>query len=139
MTEDGTGWVEGEPVSSSIPADQFLRAHQAAALVQEAELTALGYRFLSVAHGDPESPEEAEALSGLSNTFWCYSTGSHRSTRGGNDYTTYVCGPPDAQEVLEEVERLAYQLAGEVAARRRMRPWWNITWTSQPVWRTQDG
>jgi hypothetical protein len=95
-------------------AEQFLAARAQRALVGEAELTAAGYRFLTVEHGDPEDDDQARRVDALSKAAWA--TGRVQSSRGGNDYRTFEVTPaaePDqasADEVVDVLERQAHTL-----------------------------
>lgn len=82
-------------------------------LVDEVELLAAGYRFLTVEHGDPEDDEQAALVKRLSDTAWA--TGRVRRTQGGNDYLTIYVEPPtgdqsDADAVVNQLELLAHEL-----------------------------
>ncbi len=91
-------------------------------LAEVAEATA-GYRHLTIWHGDLETDQDVERLGRLTRLFWEHPAGHARSTRGGNDSTTFVAGPPsqDAEQTLAEVERLAATLDPG---------WWRIATTT---------
>ncbi len=100
--------------------DAMLEVFAQHRLLAEAAEAAAGYRHLTIWHGDLESDQDVERLGRLTRLFWEHPAGHARSTRGGNDYTTFVAGPPsqDAEQVLAEVERLAATLDPG---------WWRIT------------
>ena len=104
-------------------AGRRVRADQ---VLTEAELAARGIYPVSVAHGSPETGEDAglifEVLPRLARE-----CGTLAATRGGNEYTTYLFAGPGAGDAA--VAFVARVLA--VAPR-----WWRITATAYPVWRT---
>jgi hypothetical protein len=94
-------------------AEEFHRLLAERQLVDEAELLAAGYRFLTVEHGDAEDDEQATLVKRLSDTAWA--TGRVRRTQGGNDYLTVYVEPPtgdqpNADEVVNQLELLAHEL-----------------------------
>jgi len=97
---------------------RFLELCEQRRLLAEAEESAVGYRHLTIVHGDLESPEDVERFNTLHEVFWNHPAGSNRRTQGGNDYSTFVVGPPDADQVIEAVATLAHQLDPG---------WWQIT------------
>lgn len=92
-------------------------------LLAEAAAAAAGCRHLAAWHGDLESDQDVQRLGRLTRLFWEHPAGHARSTRGGNDSTTFVAGPPsqDAEQVLAAVARLAATLDPG---------WWRITTTT---------
>jgi hypothetical protein len=108
---------------------QELEAHlqelRARAQAEEAEMTAAGWRFLSIAHGDPETQQHADALTQVSRTFQLQPTRGQRQIAGGNDYTTYRAGPPaaDAEQVIA---------ATRAVAEEHNPGHWHITPTAHP-------
>jgi hypothetical protein len=94
-------------------AEQFVAAQEQRALLDEAELTAAGHRFLAIEHGDPEDDAQATLVRRLSDTAWA--TGRVRRTHGGNDHLTIDVEPPTgeqpaADDVVDHLEHLAHEL-----------------------------
>lgn len=100
--------------------DAMLEVFAQHRLLAEAAEAAAGSRHLTIWHGDLETRQDVERLEQLTRLFWQHPAGHTRSTRGGNDSTTFVAGPPsqDAEQVLAAVERLAATLDPG---------WWRIT------------
>jgi hypothetical protein len=100
--------------------DAMLEVFEHHRLLAEAAEAAAGSRHLTIWHGDLETDQDVERLGRLTRLFWTHPAGHGRSTRGGNDSTTFVAGPPsqDAEQVLAAVERLAGTLNPG---------WWRIT------------
>lgn len=101
-------------VGLSVPAaERRIAAFTGQALVNAAELTAAGHRFLTVTHGDPQDREQQELVTTLSAAAWA--TARVRSV-SGNDYLTIHVRPPRergepaAEEVVTQLEGLAYEL-----------------------------
>jgi hypothetical protein len=94
--------------------EHFLAALAGQALADEAELTAAGYRFLTVEHGDPEDDDQMTRVSALSDAGW--KTSRVRTIQAGNDYLTIHVDPPrapgqpTADEVVNQLEQVADQL-----------------------------
>jgi hypothetical protein len=95
------------------------------ARAEEAEMTAVGWRFLSIAHGDPETQQHVDALTQVARTFHAQPTRGRRQIAGGNDYTTYRAGPPaeDAEQVIA---------ATRAVAEEHNPGHWHITPTAHP-------
>jgi hypothetical protein len=74
--------------------------------LSDAELTARGYRHLTVAHGDIETAEDDAAVHQLRS--WAdRHAGAVARTRGTNDTTTWLLTPPDADTHLAALEAVA--------------------------------
>jgi len=95
------------------------------ARADEAEMAAAGWRFLSIAHGDPETQQHVDALTQVARTFWAQPTRGLHQIAGGNDYTTYRAGPPveDAEQVIA---------ATRAVAEEHNPGHWHITLTAHP-------
>jgi hypothetical protein len=111
------GWVEIVP--------DLARFARELAEVVGPDAEAAGWRFLSLAHGDPETPEQEQAIHEVHEAFWEHPTQSHRGTRGGGDYVTFHARGPDADLLLRRVH---------LAATNLNPGWWHLTWTREPVW-----
>ncbi|WP_189243676.1 hypothetical protein [Planobispora rosea] len=98
---------------------RFLSGH---AQIAEAELAAAGLHPVTIAHGDPEDPEETQALF-KTLPRQAKQTQALQARSGGNDYTTYLFTNPTAAAAFT---------ADAVALAR---PWWRITPTAHPLWR----
>lgn len=114
--------AEREPDETSYPfsaisaaaAEHYCRTADDRALVTEAELTAIGHRFLTVDHGDPEDDDQLALVSGLRIAAW--DTRRVTTIHGGNDYLTIHVRPPTesgqpaAEVVLNQLELRAHEL-----------------------------
>ncbi len=129
---DPAGWQRDEPAEAGARR-LFDQARQAGAergpdatlegfaqhrLLAEAAEAAAGYRHLTIWHGDLETDQDVERLERLTRLFWEHPAGHARSTRGSNDFITFVTGPPgqDAEQVLAAVQRLAATFGSRVVA-----------------------
>lgn len=115
--------VHGEPETAAQRLDRHLHA-------DEASLTAGGYAFVTVIHGDPAPAEEEAAADRLRAAFWTPWAGTgrlHRTVRGGNDYSVFIAGGPGAAELIGAVRALADQYAGRWS-------WWATQDRAWPDW-----
>ncbi|MEU7802566.1 hypothetical protein AB0B10_25230 [Micromonospora arborensis] len=99
--------IGGQPISSTdaqAAADRILAVSRLSA----AELNALGYRHLTVVHGDVETPEDQAAMRQL----WSWGDrhpGAVQSTTATNDTTTWLLSPPHAEANLASLEAVAQE------------------------------
>lgn len=118
-----------ELLSRYVIGGEPLTAAQALAVVRileltrlsEADLTARGYRHLTVVHGEVERAEDKAALHQLAS--WAdRHPGTVRRTIATNDTTTWLLAPPNAETNLAALEAVAQEHAPA---------WWRI---SRAVW-----
>ena len=118
---DGPDWEAARRRAEELAA--MFTGHQ---VITEAELAARGIHPVSVAHGTPETDEDArlifEELPRLARE-----CGTLTGTRGGGEHTTYLFTGPGADAAA------AAFMARVLAVAPR---WWRITATAYPVWRT---
>ena len=105
-------------------AEELAAVFAADPVVTEAELAVRGIHPVSVAHGSPETDEDADLIFEVLPRL-ARECGTLAGTRGGNEYTTYLFAGPGAD--ADAVTFIARVLA---AAPR----WWRITTTAYPVW-----
>lgn len=126
VSRSDDGWQAARAEAERRAAELFATFAEQQA-VAEAELAARGIHPVSIAHGDPETPEDAnlifEALPALAGE-----CGTIAGSRGGNDYITYLFAGPGAADAA--VTFIARALA--IAPR-----WWRITPTAHPAWRVE--
>jgi hypothetical protein len=112
--------IAGEPLSAEdayAAADRMLELRS----LDEAELAARGYRYLTVVHGDVETAEDEVALRVLQ-TWVDRHPGVVAQTRGTNDQTTWLLAPPAAD---------TYLAALQAVAEEHNPGWWRIRRTAQ--------
>jgi hypothetical protein len=81
-----------------------------AALVREAEQAAHGAHHLTVAHGDPESAEDADRVHQLFAWTHLHRARAVFSAVATNDTVRWTITGPDAEAVLVDLEAVAEQL-----------------------------
>ena len=74
----------------------------------DAELSARGYQLLTIAHGDPETREEQDALRQV-HAWGEQHPGAMAGTRGGNDSTTWILTGADAAGHLAALQAIAQE------------------------------
>ncbi|RCG18226.1 hypothetical protein DQ384_39220 [Sphaerisporangium album] len=133
----GTGIRQDAPAAPVVPgilsdpavhvaaAREMMRTMTGNAAVAEAALSARGLRPVSIAHGDAETPEDADLTYKVLPRL-ARESGTVQSTVGGNDYTTYLFAGPDAEQAAVRFIAAALGVA---------QSWWRITPTAQPKFR----
>jgi hypothetical protein len=99
--------IDGRPLSAEearATADQMLELTN----LSEAELAGRGYRWLTVVHGDLDTPEAEAAWRQLSR-WGDRHPGAIRQTWSTNDTTAWLLGPPDAEDNLAALAALAQE------------------------------
>jgi hypothetical protein len=111
MPTDETGELQ------RLDTNAFLAVSEQRRLITDAEAAAAGIRTLTVVHGDLETHDDAERFEALHRAFHEHA-GDVGRTQGGNDYTTFVVGPPGAEQAIAALTDVA----------QRLNPgWWEIT------------
>ncbi len=101
----------------------FLRNQHERALVSEAEDAAVGWRAVTITHGDIDSGAEMAAIQAV------VDHARSRSPRlgivGGSDFVTLRIPGPGADDVVSEVAEVA-------RAHARRYQWWQVDLSSRP-------
>ncbi len=112
LTRYRVGGEQLTPQEARAAADRLAEV----ANLSEAEATARGYRYLTVAHGDVETAEDDAALQRLRG--WAdRHPGAVAASRGTNDTTTWLLAPPHAEQ---------HRAALEAIAAEHNPGWWRI-------------